>query len=140
MIIYCAGPIKGNTEYRDNYSKVVEIVESLGHTALSEMSKKFLSSIPLSPKQIYARDMKWLEGSKLMIAEISGPSLGVGFEIAYSLFVKKINVLAVYSSEAPNLSSMILGCNNPKLLIAKYTDSDDLTKVINDFILKNGSN
>jgi len=140
MIIYCAGPIKGNTEFKDNYSKVVEVVESLGHTALSEMSKKFHSSIPLSPKQVYARDMKWLEGSKLMIAEISGPSLGVGFEIAYALFVKKINVLALYSSDAPNLSSMITGCNNPKLSISKYTNADDLTKTINDFIVKYGSN
>ncbi|HQF43388.1 MAG TPA: nucleoside 2-deoxyribosyltransferase [Ignavibacteriaceae bacterium] len=140
MIIYCAGPIKGNTEFKDNYSKVVEVVESLGHTALSEMSKKFHSSIPLSPKQVYARDMKWLEGSKLMIAEISGPSLGVGFEIAYALFVKKINVLALYSSDAPNLSSMITGCNNPKLSISKYTNADDLTKIINDFIVKYGSN
>lgn len=140
MIIYCAGPIKGNTEYKDNYSKVVEIVESLGHTALSEMSKKFLSSIPLSPKQVYARDMKWLEGSKLMIAEISGPSIGVGFEIAYALYVKKLNVLAVHSSDAPNVSSMILGCNNPKLFISKYNDTEDLTKIISDFILKSGSN
>ena len=140
MIIYCAGPIKGNTEFKDNYSKVVEVVESLGHTALSEMSKKFHSSIPLSPKQVYARDMKWLEGSKLMIAEISGPSLGVGFEIAYALFVKKINVLALYSSDAPNLSSMITGCNNPKLSISKYTNADDLTKIINDFIVKYGGN
>lgn len=140
MIIYCAGPIKGNTEFKDNYSKVVEVVESLGHTALSEMSKKFHSSIPLSPKQVYARDMKWLEGSKLMIAEISGPSLGVGFEIAYALFVKKINVLALYSSDAPNLSSMITGCNNPKLSISKYTNADDLSKIINDFIVKYGGN
>ncbi len=140
MIIYCAGPIKGNTDFKDNYSKVVEIVESLGHTALSEMSKKFHSSIPLSSKQIYARDMKWLEGSRLMIAEISGPSLGVGFEIAYALFVKKINVLAVFSSDAPNISSMVTGCNNQKLLVSRYNDPDDLTKIIKDFIEKNSSN
>ncbi|MBK7630926.1 MAG: nucleoside 2-deoxyribosyltransferase [Ignavibacteriales bacterium] len=89
MIIYCAGPIRGNTTYQENYSEIVRIVESTGHTALSEVSTKFSSSIPLSAKQIYTRDIKWIDGSKLLIAEVSGPSLGVGFEVAYALLVKK---------------------------------------------------
>ena len=138
MIIYCAGPIKGNTTYHENYAQLVEIVNSLGHTALSEMSSKFHSSIPLSPKQIYARDLKWLDGSKLMIAEVSGPSLGVGFEISYALFVKKIPVLSVYHEQARQLSSMITGCNDPKLVIKKYSDIDDLAQTINSFIINNG--
>jgi len=87
MIIYCAGPIRGNTKYQENYSEITRIVESLGHTALSEKSTKFSSSIPLNDKQVYTRDIKWIDGSKVMIAEVSGPSLGVGFEISYALFV-----------------------------------------------------
>jgi len=140
MIIYCAGPIKGNKTYQENYSQIVGIVNSLGHTALSEMSLKFHSSIPLSSKQIYARDLKWLDGSKLMIAEVSGPSIGVGFEISYALFVKKIPVLAVYHETASQISSMITGCSNPKLLIKKYSSSDDLAKTVNSFIISNGDN
>ena len=140
MIIYCAGPIRGNKTYQENYSEIVEIVNSLGHTALSEVSSKFHSSIPLSPKQIYARDLKWLDGSKLMIAEVSGPSLGVGFEISYALFVKKIPVLAVYHEQAGRISSMIMGCNSPKLVINKYKDIDDLAKTVNSFIISNGDN
>lgn len=140
MIIYCAGPIKGNTTYQENYSLIVQIVESLGHMALSEMSTKFHSSIPLNAKQIYARDLKWLDGSKLMIAEVSGPSLGVGFEIAYALFHKKIPVLAVYHEQAGQISSMISGCNNKKLFVKKYIDNDDLTNSIKNFIIENGGN
>lgn len=140
MIIYCAGPIKGNTTYQEIYSQIVEIVNSLDHTALSEMSSKFHSSIPLSPKQIYARDLKWLDGSKLMIAEVSGPSLGVGFEISYALFVKNIPVLAVYHDQAGQISSMIAGCNDSKLLIKKYSSTDDLAQTINNFIINNGGN
>ncbi len=140
MIIYCAGPIKGNTTYQDNYSEIVRIVESLGHTALSEKSNKFSSSFPLTNKQVYTRDIKWLDGSKLMIAEVSGPSLGVGFEISYALFVKQIPVLAVYHEQAEQISSMILGCNNVKLTIKKYPNIDELTKIIKNFITTNGSN
>ncbi len=140
MIIYCAGPIKGNKTYQENYSQLVEIVNSLGHTALSEMSSNFHSSIPLSSRQIYARDLKWLDGSKLMIAEVSGPSLGVGFEISYALFVKKIPVLAVHHEQAGQISSMITGCNNPKLIIKKYSNDDDLAQIVNSFIINNGGN
>ena len=134
MIIYCAGPIKGNTTYQENYSEIVRIVESLGHTALSERSTKFSSSIPLNSKQIYTRDIKWIDGSKIMIAEVSGPSLGVGFEIAYALFERKIPVLAVYQGNAAQISSMISGCNNKNLQLKNISNIDDLTQIVKNFI------
>jgi hypothetical protein len=140
MIIYCAGPIKGNTTYQDNYSEIVRIVESMGHTALSEKSSKFSSTILLSDKQIYTRDIKWIDGSKIMIAEVSGPSIGVGFEISYALFIKKMPVLAVYHNEAGQISSMITGCTNPLLEIKKYSNVDDLTSIVKKFIANSGGN
>lgn len=139
MIIYCAGPMRGNTTFHENYSEIVRIVESLGHTALSEKSSKFSSTVLLSDKQIYTRDVKWIDGSKIMIAEVSGPSLGVGFEISYALFVKKIPVLAVYHSNAGQISSMISGCPNPLLQLKKFSDIDDLTSSIKKFIASNES-
>jgi nucleoside 2-deoxyribosyltransferase len=140
MIIYCAGPIRGNTTFQENYSEIVRIVESLGHTALSEVSTKFSSSIPLNAKQIYTRDIKWIDGSKILIAEVSGPSLGVGFEISYALFVKKIPVLAVYHEQVRQISSMIAGCVDPKLQVNKYSNVDDLTQTIKNFIVTHGGN
>ena len=138
MIIYCAGPIKGNTTYQENYSEIVRIVESLGHTALSERSSKFSSSIPLNSKQIYTRDIKWIDGSKIMIAEVSGPSLGVGFEIAYALFERKIPVLAVYQGNVAQISSMISGCNNKNLQLKNISSIDHLTQIVKNFIANFG--
>jgi len=140
MIIYCAGPIRGNTTYHENYSEIVRIVESLGHTALSERSSKFSSTILLSDKQVYTRDIKWIDGSKMLIAEVSGPSLGVGFEISYALFAKKIPVLAVYHQEAGQVSSMISGCTNKQLQVEKYRNIDELTSIIKNYIASNGGN
>ena len=94
MIVYCAGAIKGDTAYQNNYLEMIRFIESMNHTALAELNGKFKFSIPLSDNQIYTRDIKWVDGSVAMIAEISGPSLGVGFEIAYALFKKEIPVLA----------------------------------------------
>jgi hypothetical protein len=134
MIVYVAGPIKGDTTYQNFYTKIIEIVEAEGHTALAEMSGKFSTAFPLSDVQIYRRDIKWIDGSKIMIAEISGPSLGVGFEIAYAIFSRKIPVLAVVNKKVEKVSSMLSGCESKLLTIARYEDEDDLKKVIKNYI------
>lgn len=140
MIVYCAGPIKGDVSYQKNYLEIIKLVESLGHTALAEFNGKFNSSIPLTDSQIYTRDMKWIEGSKLMIAEISGPSLGVGFEISYALFSKKIPVLAVYSSEVNKVSSMITGCTDKNLIVKDYKSPEELQKLVKNFLFSHLQN
>ncbi|GBD88297.1 nucleoside 2-deoxyribosyltransferase [bacterium BMS3Abin03] len=134
MIIYCAGPINGDTTYQKNYVEIIKLVESQGHTALAELNGKFHASIPLSDNQIYTRDLKWINGSRLMIAEISGPSLGVGFEIAYALFEKKIPVLALALNEVKKMSAMITGCNSDLLTFARYNSLEDLQSIIFKFI------
>jgi len=136
MIIYCAGPIRGNDTYQESLKKIIEYIESLGNTVLSEFSAKFSSTIPLTDKQIYKRDLKWIDGSKFMIAEISGPSLGVGFEISYAVFQRKLPVLAVYNSYVQQISAMILGCDSPLLTIQKYRDEEEMKKIIKAYLTK----
>ncbi len=134
MIVYCAGAIKGDTTYQNNYVEMIRFIESMNHTALAELNGKFNASIPLSDNQIYTRDIKWIEGSVLMIAEISGPSLGVGFEIAYALFQKEIPVLALASSEVEKISAMITGCNSELLTVKRYQNIEDMQNIISDYI------
>jgi len=134
MIIYCAGPIKGDTTFQKIYLEIINFVESEGHTPLAELSAKFTPTNPLTDKQIYTRDLKWIDGSKMMIAEISGPSLGVGFEIAYAVYQKKIPVLALVNNTVKNVSAMITGCDSILLTVAKYRDPEDLKEIIRLYI------
>ena len=134
MIIYCAGPIKGDTTFQKIYLEIINFVESEGHTPLAELSAKFTPTNPLTDKQIYTRDLKWIDGSKMMIAEISGPSLGVGFEISYALFQKKIPVLALANKKMEKVSAMITGCDSNLLTIAKYGTEEELREIIRIYI------
>lgn len=136
MIVYCAGPLRGDTTYQNFYKDIIKIVEDSGHTALAELNGKFNSSIPLTSKQIYTRDIKWIDRSDLMIAEISGPSLGVGFEISYALFEKKMNVLAMAKNEVENVSAMIEGCDSDLLSVVNYYSTEDLKTQIISFLKK----
>ena len=136
MIIYCAGPLKGDQTYHKFHKEIVENVNALGHTALSELNSEFKSAFLLNDHEIFNRDIKWLDRSKIVIAEVSGSSLGVGFEISYALYKRKIPVFALVNKDSDNLSSMIMGCDSELLTIKRYSDSEDLKKIISTFVKK----
>lgn len=130
--IYCAGPISGDTTYSENYKKIIEIVKSQGFFPLHEPELK--PNYTLNDEEIYRRDIKWISDSAGVIAEVSGPSLGVGFEIAYSLFVLNKPVLALYHESVPRLSAMIKGCNSSLLSVQRYKTDLDLEKFIKIYL------
>ena len=136
MIVYCAAPIKGDQKFHNYCLDIIRQVSSLGHTALSELNSEFKPAIPLTDSEIFSRDIKWIDKSEIVIAEVSGPSLGVGFEIAYSIYKKKINVLALVNSEAVDVSAMVTGCHSELITIKKYADTEDLKKSVSVFIKK----
>ena len=138
MIVYCAGAIKGDITFQKFYKEIIYIVKKYDHVAISELNREVKEFESLPDKEIYDRDIKWLDESDVMIAEVSGPSLGVGYEIAYALHIKKIPVLALLNSKAERVSSVIAGCNEELLRFTIYNNLDDLKSTIKDFLIKHG--
>jgi hypothetical protein len=136
MIVYCTGTKRGSQAHQKLLKNIIEFTESLGHTALSESSVKFISTIPLTDKQTYKRNLKWIDGSKLVIAEISNFDLETGIEIAYALYQRKTAVLALHISSAPKISSMLTGCDSPLLTIQKYGDVNEMQSIIKTYLSK----
>ena len=137
MIIYCTGTKRHNEAHHKLLKNIIEFTESLGQTALSEASGKFSSTIPLTDKQTYKRNLKWIDGSKLVIAEISNPDLELGIEIAYALYQRKVAVLALHISSAPKISPMLTGSDLSLLTIQKYADVDEMQSIIKTYLSKN---
>jgi hypothetical protein len=76
--------------------------------------------------------MNLLVKSDALVAEVTVPSTGVGYEICRAL-VQGIPVLCLYSQNAA-VSAMLLG-NPDRLLEARaYTDKAALKNLITDFI------
>ena len=136
MIVYCTGTKRGSEAHQKLLKNIIEFTESLGHTALSEASSKFSSTIPLTDKQTYKRNLKWIDGSKIVIAEISNPILEIGIEIAYALFQRKIPVLALHTTEVQKNSSMLDGNDSPLLTIQKYADASEMQSIIKTYLSK----
>lgn len=136
MIVYCAGAIKGDVTYQNYYKEIISIVKSFNHTAISELNKEFKEQEVISDKKIYERDINWLKESDIMIAEVSGPSLGVGYEIAYALNVIKIPVLALLYTGVKKISSIISGCTSELFILREYNSPDEIKKHIEEFLIK----
>jgi hypothetical protein len=135
MIIYCTGSKRGDIAYKKLHKDIIDFTEALGHTMLAELSNKFSSTIPLTEIQIYKRNLKWIDGSKIVLAEVAESTLEVGFEIAYALLQRKIPTLALYNVEV-QISNMLSGCDSPLLTIQKYNDPVEMKSIIKTFINK----
>ncbi|MCH7826875.1 MAG: hypothetical protein IIC75_02700 [Bacteroidetes bacterium] len=134
MKIYCSGPISSNTNYQHFYLEIIKHVNSLNHIAFSQLNNDFHTPDDITDSEIFMRDINWINHSKLLIAEVSGSSTGVGYEISYTLYQKKIPVLALAHINVKRVTAMLTGCDNELLTLKRYTDRNELKNIITNFI------
>ena len=85
-------------------------------------------------QEIYAEDMRWLEQSDIVVAEVTTPSLGVGYEIASAEKLAK-PILCLYSPGADrSLSLMIRG--NAHVTVCEYSTFAEATEHLKRFLTK----
>ncbi len=133
--VYVAGAIRGGGDFRGNYRELIEAIEARGDcVALAELSLIGRGEELKGDAAIYRRDRAWLDEAHAMVAEISAPSLGVGYEIAYALHVRKIPVLALRHVSVGSVSAMIGGNDSPLLQIHAYRSSEELLQTADNFI------
>ena len=99
----------------------------MGSTELSEKGE-----ISLIDNDIFQRDLKWLQSADVLVAEVSTPSLGVGYELGIAEKLK-IPVLCLYRSiKEKRLSAMING--NEKFHCQAYQGFNEAKTHINKFL------
>ena len=137
MKIYFCGSIAGGRTYLDMYTKIVRFLQSQGHVLTEHIIDPNVLHLEqkLTAKQIYERDMEWLSTADVAIAEISNPSLGVGYEIGYALNIGK-PVLALYE-DGLFISRMITGNTHPNLSVLTYGSNIEWKTIIDQFLKKN---
>ena len=90
----------------------------------------------VSPRRVYERDMAWIRACDALIAEVSTPSHGVGYEIAFALGLGK-PVLCCYRQGRP-VSKMITGNSHPNLRVMSYQDALEAVAVVRTFLANKG--
>ena len=82
--------------------------------------------------EIYSRDRDWIVESDIIVAEVSNPSLGVGYELGLAESLGKKVLCLFYEGNPNQLSAMIAGNNSYQ--IETYKDFEDAKSIIDSFI------
>jgi len=126
MNIYFACSITGGREFEPVYQKIVAALIKDGHeipTSHLVQSDVSENEGVISPKQVYERDVNWIKNCDVLIAEVSVPSHGVGYEIGFALNTGK-PVLCLYQKDK-KVSKMISGNSDPALMVNGYSDIEE---------------
>ena len=135
MKIYFAGSIRGGREDAQLYENIIAYLEEKGKVLTEHVGNTDLNwegETSRKDEEIYNRDMEWLKSADMMIAEVTTPSLGVGYELGIA---EKLNipVLCLYKPhKGKRLSAMISG--NAIFTCREYTVLIEVQKWIDDFI------
>jgi len=134
MKIYFAGSITGGRDDQPLYEKIITMLGEYGEVLTQHVGDKKISGLGENTGDnfIYNRDMGWLLASDIVVAEVTTPSLGVGYELAIAEQKNK-KILCLYRPiDNRKLSALING--NPKLTTKHYQKIQDLTGIFDNFI------
>ena len=127
--IYFSGSISGGREDVGMYRTFVAALERAGHRVLAGMVTSQdvgAGGESLSAGEIFDRDLAWLEevarDGGTLVAEVSRPSIGVGYEIGAARYRFRIPVVCLYRPAfTRRCSGMIAGDREIQLI--EYTDA-----------------
>lgn len=127
MNIYFSCSITGGRDDQRIYQQMVDFMVAQGHevpTAHLSKADVLEDERVISALDVYQRDVNWVNQCDVLVAEISTPSHGVGYEIALALLQKK-PVLCCYQA-GRKVSKMLLGNTSPSLSLYAYQDTQDV--------------
>jgi 2'-deoxynucleoside 5'-phosphate N-hydrolase len=134
MNCYFTASIVGKKYYLLNYNKIVECVKKFGIKIQAEhILDTSENEIRLESREkriaFHKQLEKWIKLSDFMIAEVSFPSISVGYEISLAMQMDK-PVLILYSDKPP---SLLAHHEDEKLVCEKYTN-ETVGGIIKDFV------
>ena len=135
MNIYFACSITGGREYEAIYQDLIAALLADGHevpTAHLAASTVMELEAIVSPREVYDRDVTWIQNADALIAEVSVPSHGVGYEIGFALNAGKRVLCLLHQGR--KVSKMVSGNPHPHLLVRIYEDNQDAMKLMREFI------
>jgi len=137
MNVYFSCSITGGRQDQSVYADIVDHLLRLGHevptASLADPSVMAEEQV-IHPLTVYERDVAWVEGCDALVAEVSTPSHGVGYEIALALSLGK-PVLCLYQT-GRRVSKMLTGNTLPNFQIVAYTTTEEALETVTSFLSK----
>ena len=134
MKIYFAGSIRGGRDDVGLYLEIINYLKKYGEVLTEHIGDNSLISIgekEMSDEEICEKDMNWLINSDVIVAEVTCPSLGVGYEIGRAIEQGKKIICLFRQQDGRRLSAMIAGSKD--LTVREYKNLESAKEVIDDF-------
>jgi 2'-deoxynucleoside 5'-phosphate N-hydrolase len=135
MNIYFACSITGGRAFEAVYQALTAALLADGHVVptahLADSGVLQLEAV-VSPAEVYERDVAWIREADALIAEVSAPSHGVGYEVACALHAGK-RVLCL-AQQGVKVSKMITGNPDPNLHVQTYLDAGQAVSTARAFL------
>lgn len=133
--IYFAGSIRGGRDDATIYKRIIDLIILEGASVLTEhIGSKDLQATgeARSSREIHDRDLSWVRKADAIVAEVTNPSLGVGYELGKAEEWGK-PILALYRpTPDKKLSAMIGGSLG--IRVVDYQDVNELQPIIHEFL------
>ncbi len=134
MKIYFGFTVAGDRSAIETARHVVRLLEKGGHEVLTRHlvdDNAWDKDHQIAAREIYLRDMKWLQQCDLLIAEVSGSSFGIGFETGYLLGSSQKRALLFYRREVEkSISLLITGNSHPNCTLVPYSSAEEVETYI----------
>ena len=133
MKIYCAGAIRGGRADVALYLELVELLQAYGTVLTEHVADEQLTALGevTDDRMIHDRDLAWLREADCLVAEVTTPSLGVGFEIGKAT-EWGTRVLCLFRPNAGRtLSALIAGSD--RVTVREYQRAADVEEIFERF-------
>lgn len=129
--------IRGGRDDQELYFSIIKELENFGTVLTEHIGSKELSAkgeTERTNEEIFKRDMDWIRESDVVVAEVTVPSLGVGYELGQSESMGKKIICLYREVEGRRLSAMLSG--NAYMKICPYSTLEDIRTILLENLAK----
>ncbi|XP_052601444.1 2'-deoxynucleoside 5'-phosphate N-hydrolase 1 [Peromyscus californicus insignis] len=126
--VYFCGSIRGGREDQALYARIVSRLRRYGkvlteHVAAAELDSR--GEAAGGDRLIHEQDLAWLRQADVVVAEVTQPSLGVGYELGWAVALGK-QILCLFRPQSGRvLSAMIRGAaDGSRIQVWDYTEGE----------------
>jgi len=138
LTIYFGGAISGGRADVGHYRRIVDALVADGHHVLAgAVASEDVTAHgeALDPCAIFTRDLAWIEEADVLVAEVSVPSTGVGYEIAAARYRFGRPVICLYrAGHTKRCSAMVAGDAGVELI--EYDDAEEMLERLRSALAK----
>jgi 2'-deoxynucleoside 5'-phosphate N-hydrolase len=131
--IYFAGAIRGGRDDQALYFAIIERLREYGRVLTEHIGAAQLEvqGEGITDREIHDRDLAWLKEADYVVADVTIPSLGVGYEIGKATEWGKPVLCLFRPADGRALSAMIAG--SPGIIVRHYESAAALSPIFADF-------